>query len=386
MARTPTVINTDRKIHHPNPEYVDVVIAGKQSKNKQGRSPMAQFKIFDYLQEGIAVLDEKFRIRYWNEALVELVAIPNFAEFGQDLFAVLPPAFENFLLPALKEARTQDEPQSNICTLGTSFTDRRAFRYRIIPQKCGKKSKLLLLTLTEITQSYRLNREKDQREYLENWGILSVGVTQELTRPLDDIFHLSLELQRQKRVRERHKLRRQLKQIEKKIYQISYLVHNLVGLSHNTMPHFSRVIMHILIDELRQAWFAGDEGCRHFVFEETKGLPAVLGNRVLLSSVLHNLMRIVVDMAGEDGQPQLQCTAFDNRRQVCVALFNHKICLPDDEIGQLLDLFYNRTKISPGTGLALFISKRVIELHGSSLQIYNEAKRGTVFEFHLPQY
>ncbi len=386
MRHTSSVINVDQKVKSIKHELINVAIAGKQNKNRQGRVQPAQFKIFDHLQEGIAVLDEKFRIRYWNEALAELVAVPSFAEFGDDLFAVLPPAFENFLLPGLQEAFSLGEPQNNICTLGASFAERRAFRYRIIPQNCGKATKRLILTLTEITESYRLNREKDQREYLENWGILSVGVTQELTQPLDEIYQLSRQLQGHKKLCGQQRLRNQLKQIEKKVYQISYLVHNLVGLSHNTVPHFSRISMQLLVDELQQAWYACDDGRRQFIFGEVNDMPAILGNRVLLSSVLQNLMRIVSRLAGREGRPQMCFAAISNERQVRISIFNGKQSLADAEISQLLDLFYNRSKISPGTGLALFISKRVVELHGCSLQIHNDAKQGTVFEIFLQQF
>ncbi|KAA3662979.1 MAG: sensor histidine kinase, partial [Calditrichaeota bacterium] len=178
-------------------------------------------------------------------------------------------------------------------------------------------------------------------------------------------------------------VQKQLDQIEQRSYQISYLVHNLVGLSQDTVPHFSPVDLTALIDELEQAWDVTNGKIPRFAINKSGDLPAVLGNRVLLSSVLHNLMRIFSTLAGPDTVPRLQVTHIESENNVKISIANGTPGLSDDEIEQLLDLFYRGSKISPGTGLALFISKRVVELHGCHLEIRNDEDLGTVFEILL---
>lgn len=268
---------------------------------------------------------------------------------------------------------------SNVCTLGASQSKRRVYRYRISQQKPA----WIVISLVDITDSYRLDREKDQREYLENWGILSVGVTQELIQPLDEIYQITRDLHVNKKIADQAQVQKQLDHIEQRIYQISYLVHNLVGLSQDTVPHFSEVDIATLIDELEQTWDASGDKQPRFAISKTPDLPKVTGNRVLLSSVLYNLMRIMSTLSGPDAVPRIQTTFLKEENKVAVSIANGKPKLSDAEIEQLLDLFYRGTKISPGTGLALFISKRVIELHGCSLEIRNDEQLGTVFEMQL---
>lgn len=366
-------------------DYGKLIGSTHQKKQKQGRNQMVQFQVFDHLQEGIAIIDYTLSIRYWNKALAGMVAIPQFAEFGQNIFSVLPPAFENFLHPAFNEILKSGVEKTNICSLGSSAADRRVFKYRMAAMNGEKSVKYIILSLIEITDSYRLDRAKDQREYLENWGILSVGVTQELTQPLDDIYKISQNLQINSRIVDQPQMKKQLDLIEEKIYRISYLIHNLVGLSHDTVPHFSSVNLSSLIEELEQSWCASNEGRLGFAIEMADSIPLVLGNRVLLFSVLQNLMRMIGSLAGPDVVPRLIVSVLEDENNVKVTIANGKPGLTNEEIEHLLDLFYNGTKISPGTGLALFISKRVVELHGYLLEIRNDEKYGTVFEIVLQQ-
>ena len=62
--------------------------------------------------------------------------------------------------------------------------------------------------------------------------------------------------------------------------------------------------------------------------------------------------------------------------------------IPREALPHIFDRFY-RTRSSSadrldGAGLGLAITKRIVELHSSPIDVMSEVRRGTTFSFHLP--
>ena len=117
-------------------------------------------------------------------------------------------------------------------------------------------------------------------------------------------------------------------------------------------------------------------------------LPLALADIGLCERVLENLIENAVRYTGEDGSISVSAVPKDERMEVGVSDTGSGI-RPED-ITQLFDrpsrLKRERSKGSESAGLGLVIVKRILELHGSDIQVNSTVNVGTSFTFTLPVY
>jgi light-regulated signal transduction histidine kinase (bacteriophytochrome) len=121
---------------------------------------------------------------------------------------------------------------------------------------------------------------------------------------------------------------------------------------------------------------------------ERAPLPAVRGQREMLSQVLANLIENAVRYRG-DRPPRIfvsSSTASSTHSYECI------ISVRDEGIGiapeyhqRIFGIFKRlHGQASPGTGMGLAICRRIIENHGGRIWVESEAGHGATFRFTLP--
>ncbi len=117
-------------------------------------------------------------------------------------------------------------------------------------------------------------------------------------------------------------------------------------------------------------------------------LPLALADIGLCERVLENLIENAVRYTGEDGSICVNVIPKDERMEMQVSDTGSGI-RPED-IVQLFDrssrLKGERPKAADRAGLGLAIVKRILELHGSDIQVKSAVNVGTSFTFTLPVY
>lgn len=117
-------------------------------------------------------------------------------------------------------------------------------------------------------------------------------------------------------------------------------------------------------------------------------LPFAYGDIGLIQRVLDNLIENALRYTPKDGRITLSLSNASDNIMVKVADTGQGI--PEDEIEHIFDRFYrlekNRTASDANAGLGLSIAKRIIDLHGSTIQAASKLEQGTTFSFSLPTY
>jgi signal transduction histidine kinase len=116
------------------------------------------------------------------------------------------------------------------------------------------------------------------------------------------------------------------------------------------------------------------------------GLPVIQGDADRLAQVLTNLVGNAIKYSPEGGE--VLVTIGHNQRHVRVDVRDHGIGMSERELGRLFEKFYRadreEVRRCGGTGLGLYISKKLVELHGGRIWAESSLGRGSVFSFTLP--
>ena len=117
------------------------------------------------------------------------------------------------------------------------------------------------------------------------------------------------------------------------------------------------------------------------VVEVPEGLPKVRSNQNQLQEVLLNLILNACQAMGEKGG-RIALSAHPNGSTVVLTVEDNGPGIPAIALRKVFDPFY--TTKATGTGLGLFVTQRIIQSHGGTIDLESTKGKGTRFTIHLP--
>jgi two-component system, NtrC family, sensor kinase len=113
------------------------------------------------------------------------------------------------------------------------------------------------------------------------------------------------------------------------------------------------------------------------------GVPEVAGDAGELRQVVLNLVLNALQASARGGELRIQAArGGDGWAQIRVADDGHGIASVDES--KLFSPFFTTKPSGEGTGLGLYVSKRIVEEHGGTIAVATEVGRGTTFTVRLP--
>nr|MBA3806656.1 hypothetical protein [Acidobacteriota bacterium] len=142
-----------------------------------------------------------------------------------------------------------------------------------------------------------------------------------------------------------------------------------------------------LVDELRETMepLAREKG---ITMEEHIGpeLPPIEADRPKLRRIIVNLLSNAVKFTGKGGTVRLKAEPFDGHVRISVS--DTGVGIAPEDVKRLFDKYEQArsraTRGEKGTGLGLYITKQLVELHGGEIEVTSEVGRGSTFSFTLP--
>ncbi|MGP8058932.1 MAG: PAS domain S-box protein [Acidimicrobiales bacterium] len=128
-----------------------------------------------------------------------------------------------------------------------------------------------------------------------------------------------------------------------------------------------------------------DESGIELVWQVTGG-PPVKGDDGRLAQVVDNLLANAVKFTPSGGEVRVEACPEDGHWKLEVS--DTGIGIPVDEVPELFQRFYRasnaRIQAVPGSGLGLAIVRRVVELHGGTIDVSSAEGKGTTVTVTLP--
>ena len=116
------------------------------------------------------------------------------------------------------------------------------------------------------------------------------------------------------------------------------------------------------------------------------GFPCIVGDAVRLAQVIENLISNAVKYSPSDAP--IIITMHCAGSQVSVCVWNHGPAIPAEQLPLIFKRFSrlgNGDGHIKGTGLGLYISKQIVELHGGTIDVVSREGEGTCFTVQLPR-
>lgn len=249
----------------------------------------------------------------------------------------------------------------------------------LLRQSCQQMARTIELQIDSLKETDKLRRE------------LVTNVSHDLRTPLASMQGYIETLLLKDRQLDRVTRVQYLETARRHASRLTTLVQDLFELSkldaNSVAPQFERFdiaeLVHDMIIEFQLN--AQQQGITLTAIEPVDAVP-VYADIGLIQRVLENLIANALKFTPTGGSVVIGINRQDARVGVTVADTGHGI--QADDLPRIFDRFYRaehgEESLADSTGLGLAIAKRILELHGSHIEVTSVPAEGTRFEFDLP--
>jgi signal transduction histidine kinase len=119
--------------------------------------------------------------------------------------------------------------------------------------------------------------------------------------------------------------------------------------------------------------------------EISNELALVYGDQKKISWVINQLIENAVKYSSNDSKVLIKLSS--EFEKIKLSISDHGIGIPDEKIPEIFEPFHqldgSSTRKAGGVGLGLALAKRIIEAHGSSINVKSQINQGSTFDFSL---
>lgn len=243
-----------------------------------------------------------------------------------------------------------------------------------------RERKELLISFKDLSELRHIRDEIRRTESLALLGSFASGVSHEVRNPLGSIRGMLEILQADLPTEDRRRtyVDRTLQEVDK----LTNLTEDLLGLL-----QVERMTLKPSVDVnevLRQALILAREGflSKGLRIDEKYGenLPPIEANPERLGQAFLNLILNAFEETPEGGYLSLSTRLLPSA--ISIEFHNSGSYIPPEEKERLFTAFF--TTKPHGTGLGLFLARRIVALHHGKIEVESNLERGTTFRIELP--
>jgi signal transduction histidine kinase len=246
-------------------------------------------------------------------------------------------------------------------------------------QYIGEGLTFLLITLVGAIFVYRSVRK--QVKFSQQQQNFMMAVTHELKTPIA-VTKLSLETL-QKRKLEEDKQQRLIGQALQETNRLNTLTNNILLAaqidSGNLNSEKEEINLSVLTDgcvqDFRQRF------SNRTIESSIEPGQFIYGDTLLMQIAMNNLIENALKYSPEDSTVHIDLT--DEGERINLEISDEGVGISDEEKHRAFDKFYRvgneNTRKTKGTGLGLYLTKKIIEDHGAEINITDNTPAGTIF-------
>lgn len=331
---------------------------------------------------GLYTIDRQLRITSWNHSMARMSGIDQARALGRPLLELFPTLENEGVAERLRRVLASGEPQ-NLRLLHRGRTgDKRLQKRCLAPLLENGRTEGVVVVVEDITEFEQLLAQTIESEKLAEVGRMSAGIAHEINNPLAIISAAcSVMLQGANLLTaDQEEL---LERIDTEVDRLKELTEELLCYSGNSEDKRTATrIQEILEDVLKLLRY---ELKKHRIVLHTDlgDLPAVRIDGNKFKQVFLNLALNAIQAMEPGGR--LELTAKHSADgEIWVQVGDSGPGIPDRLKEQVFEPFFTDRRDGSGTGLGLYLCRRIVHDHGGQLSISDLSPQGSCFTVTLP--
>jgi PAS domain S-box-containing protein len=337
--------------------------------------------VLNSLHHGIIVTDLEFEITYANDALNDLFALESAQLVGRSIAQIIP-ADDGLSARLARLALENGETQFAQFDFFLPHGGRRHVQVTATPLRDVSSTLMgMLLLYQDRSAEVELQETMRRNDQLETVSQMAASIAHEVRNPMTSVQGFLQLMAREIDPQHTHSM--YLGVMEEDLKRINDIITEYLSFSRmgNDAMEDVRIatLLHNTYTLLQsEANLKGIE----IVLRLPGFDPLLTANPNRLKQVLINLARNAMEAMSADGGV-LTLVLQETAEGVCLQVQDTGPGITPDHLDRIFNPFY--TTKNSGTGLGLFISKKIIEEHNGTLQVATEPGAGTTFFIHLPR-
>ena len=365
--------------------------------------------LFNTIEDGVLVVDERGRVLYFNQAVTELIGLPSENSEGQPISRFLPD-LDWAKLAAMDAAGGKQVVHHEF---EVSYPQRRFLRLYAAPldgESSGSTG--VALILHDATEARQKTFEAIESERIQALTLLAASVAHEIGNPLDALhIHLQLMERELKKLRPARsgldrivgsvarrakarpaeadaalaehvgKLENYLGVAKGEINRLDYIVTQFLQAIRPSPPQSKPAFINDVVRETIDLLQPELENRRLTIREKLgRQVPAAMLDAAQMKQALVNLVKNAMQAMTKGGTLTVQTGSGPD--EVWVSIADTGGGIAQEKINRIFEPFY--TTKQKGTGLGLMIVQRIVRDHGGRIELESRVGKGTMFRIWLP--
>lgn len=322
-------------------------------------------KVLESLRDGVIVVDSRGNLIQANPAAVDILGLPD-RETGVLRGTPLESAIAQFLSD-IKAPETIE-----------MVIDERIINCRFSPSETENG---VIVVLSDITEATNLRAALEERKRLAIVGRLSATLAHEIRNPLASISGAA-EMLSSGRLPE-DKTNRMTGIIVSQSRRVSELIDGYLSLARDTddFPHDPMDLTALAMEAVESA-IHGFAGGVTISFPRHDHSETVMGNPMRLGQALGNMLRNAVEALSDKPHGLVEVDLVREGNEVRLSVADNGPGVPEGRLERVWEPFY--TTKTEGTGLGLYICRRIAHEHGGRMELQNRPQGGLMVSLILP--
>ncbi len=339
-------------------------------------------QILSSISIGVYTIDKNMRITSWNEGMARMSRIPAGKAIGLSLPELFPTLEDEGIAERLRAVLKDGEAQKlRLLHRGQTGENRLQKRF-LAPLKEGGKTVGAVVVVEDITEFEQLLAQTIQSEKLAEVGRMSAGIAHEINNPLSVIsYACELLLAEDGYNADQQEL---LERIDTEVERLMSLTSELLSYSgsqegRKKLTNLNDTIANIL-KLLRYEINKTQTTATH----ELSPLPLANIDNNRFKQIFINLILNAIQAMGHGGTIRIT-TGYAKGDGIYIRFFDNGPGIPEKLKEQIFEPFFTARKDGTGTGLGLYLCRKIVAEYEGHLKVTAAPDRGSCFEIFLPE-
>ncbi len=333
--------------------------------------------VFNSIEEGVLVVDQNLRIRYFNRAAKKLLGLP------EDLSRIR----VSQLLRGVNWRQIILEDEEAWSRLARQeveilYPEKRFIQFYLVP--LPEDTKLAAVILRDVTEHRKKTLSELESETVKAVSQLAAGVAHEIGNPLNSLY-LNLQILEQSisdpDVMEREEMEDMLRICKSEVERLDSIIHGFLTEIRPAVPVFEPVdLREIVVDVLKFMRSEVEARQVEVKCNWAAVLPSVTGDSKQLKQAFYNIIRNAVQAMTNGGT--LEIFGYTEAENWVIEFADSGSGVDSERLRSMFNAF--ETGRAGGNGIGTMVIERVCRTHGADFGIVSSPGRGLVFQVKFP--